>query len=274
MTATAARGIRAGPSPVGVVVAGAIVAGIGLVAWQLSPAGHLLVHDTAAGGAGGHSAHGGPGDHGQPEGAALVAWFTVAWLLMTAATMLPTSLPLLAAFGRLLGDRSDGRRLVATVVGGYLAVWTGAGLVLSGADVGVHALMGGTILADHPGLVLAITLLVAGAYQLSNRSAQCLRACRSPLSFLAKHWTGRGTATGRAARVGLDYGVSCLGCCAALMVVMCAVGMASPLAMVGLGGVAGLHKLAPSGPVLAKATGVALVLAGTALGTAHLVGVR
>lgn len=242
---------------VGVLV-GAVAAAAGtiLVLWQLSSAADRLGHGSAADG---------------PSGPAMAIWFTVSWLLMTAATMLPASIPLLSAFSRLLGDRGDAPRLVATVVVAYLAVWTVAGLVLSAVDVGVHAVAGQPVLRDHTPTILATTLLVAGAYQLSGTSARCLRACRSPFSFLATRWRGGGSPSGQAARIGIDHGVSCLGCCAALMLVMVAVGMTSPFAMIGLGGVAALHRQAPWGAGLAKLTGLMLVAAAMAVTVGQLV---
>jgi predicted metal-binding membrane protein len=241
--------------PVGVAVGvAAAAAGAALVGWQLSPAADRLGHGSGADGA---------------SAAAMAGWFTASWLLMTVATMLPASLPLLSAFRRLLGDRRDAARLVAAVVAGYLAVWTSAGLVLSAVDAGVHEIAAHTPLRDHGPAALAATLLVAGAYQLSETSARCLRACRSPFSFLATRW-GAGSALARAARIGVDHGVSCLGCCAALMVVMLAVGMANPFAMLGLGGVAALHKQASWGVGLARLTGGALVAAAVVVAAVHL----
>jgi predicted metal-binding membrane protein len=244
-------------TPTSAVVALTAAAAAGLVAWQLSPARHLLGHES--------------GDT-VPDGPAMLAWFTLSWLLMTMATMLPTSLPLVSAFSRLTAARPDGRRLVTTLVATYLSVWIAVGFVLATLDTWVHTLTRRTALADHTPLVLAATFVLAGAYQLSHRSAACLRACRAPLSFLAVRWSGRGSATGRAVAVGIDYGLSCVGCCAALMLVMFAVGMASPLVMIGLGAVAAAHKLAPWGATLARATGIVLLLAGFALGAAHLIG--
>ncbi|MFB7288712.1 DUF2182 domain-containing protein [Actinacidiphila glaucinigra] len=243
-----AVGAAARSRPTIAVVTGAAVAAVGLLLWQLSPARSLLGHDLAAGWAG-------------------IGWFTVSWLLMTVATMLPTSLPLLRAFARLLGDRRYTGWLVATVVAGYLAVWTVGGLALAAVGSGVHALVGHI---SYAWVVLPWTLLVAGAYQLSGISARCLTACRSPFSFLARRWSGRRPAGAEAALVGLDYGLSCLGCCAALMLVMFAVGMSSPLLMIALGGVAALHKHAPWGASLARATGIALIMAATVVGAAHL----
>jgi predicted metal-binding membrane protein len=241
-----------------VVVMGAIVAAAGLLLWQLSPASSLLGHDARP---------------GAPSGAARVGWFTVSWLLMTAATMLPTSLPLLSAFARLLGDRRDAGRLIATVVAAYLALWTVAGLALATIDAVVHILAERTALARHTWLVLPLTLVVAGGYQLSGTSARCLRACRLPFSFLARRWSGRRAAATEATLIGFDYGASCLGCCAALMLVMFAVGMSSPLLMIELGGVAALYKRARWGATLARATGIVLLLAAAVMGVGHVTGV-
>ncbi|MGH6943067.1 MAG: DUF2182 domain-containing protein, partial [Geminicoccaceae bacterium] len=46
------------------------------------------------------------------------------WLLMTSAMMLPTALPLLEIFRRIIIERSDRARLLVLAIAGYLAVWT------------------------------------------------------------------------------------------------------------------------------------------------------
>jgi predicted metal-binding membrane protein len=245
---TAARALRTPARPVLLVGATAAVAAVALLAGQGSPNHAMSGHHRDA--------------------VALAAWFTVSWLLMATATMLPTSLPLLSAFTRLLGDRRDAGRLVAVVVAGYLGVWTVAGLALAGVDLGLHRLTEGT---GYAWMILPATLLLAGGYQLSGVSAQCLRACRSPFSFLATRWSGR-LAAREAALIGLDHGLSCLGCCAALMLVMSAVGMSNPLVMIALGGVAALHKYARWGAELAKVTGVVLVLAAVLMVLLHGLG--
>ena len=86
--------------------------------WSASPYGGLL-----------HQA--GWGDTGAfaqlcalvPQGEIVVpaALHAVAWLLMLAAMMLPTTYPLLAMFRRITGGRPDGARLTLLVVGGSSA---------------------------------------------------------------------------------------------------------------------------------------------------------
>ena len=251
--------------PAGTRLAIAAVAGAGalaavvLIVWQLSPERRLL----------GHASRG-----AAPAGAAMLAWFTVSWLLMAAATMLPTSIPLVHAFARVVDGRADALCLVAKMVVGYLAVWTAAGLVLATFDVGLHTLADHTPLGDHTWVILAATLAIAGGYQMSAHSNRCLRACRSPFSFLAPRWSGGPSAGTQATVIGIDYGMSCLGCCASLMLLMFAVGMTSPLVMIGLGGVAAAHKLAPWGPAVARVTGWVLLAAGLSVVAVHLARVR
>src|SRR6187551_2762363 len=64
--------------------------------------------------------------------------YATAWLLMITAMMLPTTLPLLAIFRRIVAARSDGAALVATLLAGYAAAWLGFGVVAYGIDVGVR----------------------------------------------------------------------------------------------------------------------------------------
>ena len=47
----------------------------------------------------------------------------LAWLLMIAAMMVPTALPLVTTFRRAVADRADASRLVGLVLAGYAAAW-------------------------------------------------------------------------------------------------------------------------------------------------------
>jgi len=157
---TAAPGWRlAGPSVVMMAAAATAAAG-GLLLWWSSPAARYLDHGPASAAAG--------EPHVDHTGAvAMMAIFAVAWLLMAAATMLPTAVPLLMAFDRLVGARADRRSLALAVVGGFLGVWALSGILLSAVDLGIHGAVEGGVIGDHASLILATTLVAAGAYQLS-----------------------------------------------------------------------------------------------------------
>jgi predicted metal-binding membrane protein len=95
----------------------------------------------------------------------------------------------------------------------------------------------------------------------------CLTACRNPVGFLWQHYR-RGAAGGW--RLGLRHGVSCLGCCWALMVVMLATGVGSLVWMVGLTAVMVVEKTARRGALLVVPVGVVLLVAGTSLSLSAL----
>src|SRR5437868_7544185 len=61
------------------------------------------------------------------------------WLLMTAAMMLPTALPLFRLFDRMVQPRPDYAALMALLVAGYLLVWAGFGMAAHLLDAVVHA---------------------------------------------------------------------------------------------------------------------------------------
>jgi predicted metal-binding membrane protein len=226
-----------------------------LTAWGLSSSAHLMMLLPD----GTHEMPGMvmPGDAGAPV---LAAAFLGAWMLMVLATMLPTALPLLGAFERVAASRPRPGRLGMLVTGGFLAVWLTAGIVLAGIDVAVHRFVSATGPFYRPWLVPALVLALAGAYQLSPLARRCLTACRVPFSFIARRWTGLPGAHRQAWAIGVDYGRSCLGCCASLMAVMVVVGMVSPLWILGLGLLGALQKHAPGGQRLATATGVGLLV--------------
>jgi predicted metal-binding membrane protein len=120
--------------------------------------------------------------------------FVLGWVLMTVATMLPTSLPLVALFGGVVRRRPGRARLLGLLVLGYLSVWTLLGLVVHAGDAVLHGLVASHVwLVERASLIGAATLLLAGAYQFTPLKYHCLDRCRSPLTFVAGRWrTERG----------------------------------------------------------------------------------
>jgi predicted metal-binding membrane protein len=228
----------------------AIASLLALAFWGASPTGRFLEHHAAQGLA-------------DPPAVTLGA-FVLAWLLMTTATMLPTAAPLVAAFARMTEHRPDRTALTWCVVGGFTMVWAAVGVAAGMADVTAHWVVDHTSLHHHPHLLAANGLAVAGLYQLSPLAARCARACRSPMSFFGRHWTGRSDARRQALRIGAAYGASCLGCCASLMVVMLGVGMGNLAWMLGLGAVAAACKHPTSGERIRIGAGLVLLLAAVA----------
>ena len=192
--------------------------------------------------------------------------FVGGWTAMTVAMMLPTSLPMINLFRATVRNRQRPAILETLLVSGYLGVWVLFGLLVFAADAGVHGLVARvSAFSRHGGYLLPAVLLVAGLYQFTPLKDRCLRACRSPMSFLVTHWRGISPAR-EAFRLGAHHGLFCVGCCWTLMLVMFALGAAHLPAMLALGVVMAVEKCMPWGRRLVAPAGVGLVLLGIGLG--------
>jgi predicted metal-binding membrane protein len=103
-----------------------------------------------------------------------------------------------------------------------------------------------------------VTLALAGLYQLTPLKRACLRACQSPLSFMMHRW--RAGSIG-AFRMGVDHGISCVGCCWALMLLLFAGGVMNLTVIVALTIFVAIEKLLPVGAGAARVSGAALIAA-------------
>lgn len=192
--------------------------------------------------------------HGAGTGA--FGWLVAAWWGMMAAMMLPVTWPWLRVLARLSARAGGAGGLPSAVlpsfVTGYLLVWLGFGL-------GAAALQ--TLLHSHgspDGPVLrSVVLAAAGAYQLTPLKAACLDRCRSPFSVVLARWPFGGPG---AARLGVEHGVACLGCCWVLMLIGLGAGAAGWTWMAALAGLVAVEKLANAGPRVARWAGGALLL--------------
>jgi len=181
------------------------------------------------------------------------------WVLMSAAMMLPTTFPLLEIFRRLTLRRADHRLLMVLVVGGYLSVWLGFGLLAHGLDWGLRAVVARSVWLTFNGWVFgAVVLAAAGLFQFSGLKYRCLDQCRTPLSFVVQHWRGSDERR-RAFQLGVHHGVFCVGCCWALMLLMFVVGTGSVGWMLALGAVMAIEKNVPWGRRLSAPLGAALL---------------
>jgi predicted metal-binding membrane protein len=191
--------------------------------------------------------------------------FLPVWLVMVAAMMLPPSIDYVLVLHRLVVARPRRGWLLLAGIGAYAAVWAAAGGVLQVADLAVTAGVDRwDWLRDRPHLVVAAVLALAGAYQLAPVKVRCLRACRSPAGFVARGWHGQSPGLD-AARIGIAYGWSCLGCCWALMMLMLVAGLATLWLMAGLAAVTLAERRLSSFERVVPALGTALLLAAAML---------
>jgi predicted metal-binding membrane protein len=210
----------------------------------------------------------GPAHPDAHDGAPL-AVAVAGWTLMTAAMMLPTTLPLLASFHALARRRPDRGLLVALVVTGYLGVWSAFGAAVHAAGLRLHTVAERTDwLAGRGWLVGAAALVVAGLYQFTPLKHRCLDRCRSPLGFVMEHWRGRQERR-QAFWLGTHHGLFCVGCCWSLMLLMFAVGVGSLAWMLLLGAVMAAEKNLPVGRRLSAPLGFVLLAGSAAIVLGH-----
>ena len=195
-------------------------------------------------------------------------WSTfVMWLLMMVAMMLPSAAPMILFYSAIARSaRVRGAALAPTSVFAafYLAVWGAFSavaalaqwlLVRSGAISDMTLAFGNQRIAG-------VLLIAAGVYQATPLKRTCLGACRSPMTFLMRFWRPGWKG---AARLGLLHGLTCLGCCAALMALLFVFGVMNLLWVAALALVVLAEKTFPMGPRIAAAAGAVLGGVGFAL---------
>ena len=191
--------------------------------------------------------------------------FLGAWLVMTVAMMLPTSLPLIQLFALVKQRQSldDPFPALLVFLASYFTVWMLFALAAFFGDLAFHLLANCVPwLRLHSWAITGSGLLLAGAFQFSKLKERCLRACRQPLSFLSRYYR-RGL--GGAWELGVRHGLYCLGCCWALMLVMFALGVGHLTGMLMLTGVMALEKTTHWGRLLVPVVGFGLLLWGAIL---------
>jgi predicted metal-binding membrane protein len=142
------------------------------------------------------------------------------WAAMVVAMMLPTVAPIVLLHRLVMRRAGHGPASTVTFAAGYLVTWVLLGVV----PLGVLLAFGrATEQAGWVPRAGGAVLLLAGLYQFTAWKDACLRACRTPLTFLLNHRFGAGF-TGTF-RTGVSHGLYCIGCCWALMAVLFVVGL-------------------------------------------------
>src|SRR5437870_2904929 len=174
-----------------------------------------------------------------------LGWFLGVWVTMTAAMMLPSAVPAARHVARLAC-----RLPTLLFTAGYLAIWTGYGLLAYGVFRLVTSFDIGWLAWDRGGPYAAGGVIVAaGLYELTPVKRVSLRRCRS-------------APPGNAFRSGLAHGIDCVGCSGALMAVLFVLGAMSLFWMAVVAVVIFVEKVLPRGPRLAPVVAVAVVALG------------
>lgn len=196
--------------------------------------------------------------------------FLTAWMLMTAAMMLPSAMPLLTSLDRMARDHSRAHEIPLFAALAYLGVWGLVGVAAWGASAAAEAYLLPRASAAAVSALAGGSLVLAGVYGLSPLAGACLRACRRPFGFLARYWTGGASARLQATRIGAAYGASCVGCCVPMIGVMFVVGMANMAIVIAMGVVMVVMKTSVIGTRVAQLLSMTLIVAGVAIGLGWL----
>jgi predicted metal-binding membrane protein len=186
--------------------------------------------------------------------------FLAMWVTMMVAMMFPTIAPIVLLHRLVIRRHGGGIAPTVTFVGGYLLVWAMIGLAPLAALVGSRAVTGDTRWVSR---LAGGVLLLAGAYQFTRWKQTCLRACRTPLTFLSTHNFGHGLLG--TMRAGISHGAYCLGCCWALMAVLFTVGLMNLAWMAAIAVVFLAEKNWKHGVALTKIVGTAVFALGVAV---------
>ena len=182
------------------------------------------------------------------------------WAVMMTAMMLPSAAPALLLYlgaARTQDPASAATTRVYALAGGYLLVWAAfsIGATLLQWLLATRGLLTPMMEPANPALGAGL-LGLAGLYQLTPLKQACLRACRSPLSFLMANTRPGGIG---AFRLGITHGSYCLGCCWALMLLLFAGGVMSLPVILALTAWVLVEKLLPLGERGTQVSGVLLL---------------
>jgi predicted metal-binding membrane protein len=201
---------------------------------------------------------------GNQSSFAHMTMFLVMWSTMMVAMMLPSVMPAVLLHQRLIqtrvarGDAAAGSHVL--LLAGYFAVWTGFGAVAYaiGMTLAAAAMRSIQVSVLVP-VATGIALAAAGIYQLTQWKQICLRHCRSPLEFFARHDI-RGAFDSW--RFGVHHGVYCAACCWGLMLIQLVLGVMSVPLMALVALVILFEKQWKYGEALARVVGAAALAAG------------
>lgn len=190
------------------------------------------------------------------------------WSLMSLAMMAPTAFPAFKTYSDMTYTEAVSGTSLAVLVAGYLVIWIGFAVPAALLQVQLAELhLLDAVGRSTSGILNALLLLLAGAYQFSRLKNACLSACQNPMTFFFAHWQPGHMG---AFRLGLRLGAVCLGCCWALMLLAFVAGTMNLAFMALAMLLMTLEKLPQIGDRISAPLGVFLIISGTVVGVLSL----
>jgi len=189
------------------------------------------------------------------------ASFLGMWLVMMAAMMLPSLVPMLGRYRQAVGGPGETRlgRLTVLVGVGYFFVWTVFGMAAFPLGVALAAVeMQLPALARAVPIAVGVVVLIAGALQFTSWKAHHLACCRETPG----HGCTLPADAGTAWRHGMRLGLHCSYCCAGLTAILLVIGVMDLRAMAVVTAAITAERLASTGERVARIIGAVVVGAG------------
>lgn len=186
------------------------------------------------------------------------------WWIMMIAMMTPSAAPTLLLFVALKRhgkNRKNTTAFSSAFLMGYLLIWALFAVIATFLQwgLGIVGLLSISMMTISSKVLAGSILIGAGLYQFSDLKNSCLKHCRSPAIFLTEN--NRSGLDG-ALITGAHHGIYCLGCCWALMALLFVGGIMNLYWIAGLAIYVVVEKVFPSGLLLSRVFGAALILIG------------
>jgi predicted metal-binding membrane protein len=181
------------------------------------------------------------------------------WSAMMVAMMVPSATPMIVQCAKSMAEETSAARPlfgIGAFAAGYVFVWT---LFSAAATIAQRVLSEAELLTPmmEPAMpaVASGLLLAAGVYQLLPFKRRYLSSCRSVSACV----TRPPKAVCDAFRMGTRHGLSCLGCCGVLMLLLFAGGVMNLLVIAALTLIVIIEKVAPFGMRSTRVSGGLLI---------------
>jgi len=200
-----------------------------------------------------------------PGGAGMsIGWILIMWVVMMVAMMVPTAAPMTLLYAGFRRGRSPAGPIVlpaSAFLLGYVVAWSVFSVAAAALQVTLErtAVMSPMAMKLDSRALGGVMLIVAGVFQWTPWKNACLSRCRSPIGFFMTSWR---EGIGGGFLMGVHHGMSCLGCCWALMLLLFVVGTMNMLWIAALTALVLIEKVAPRGDRVARIAGLAMIVAG------------